>query len=120
MKFLLPMLFVMAGCTATGNHPSTAMRITFLGSPSCPNTPKLRENLKLAVDKLGVTVGLEDINQDLLPDSDPLRRYPTPTILLNDHDLYGLTPSDDAGPGCRIYSGGLPTADDIAAHLVSG
>lgn len=95
------------------------MRITFLGSPTCPNTPKLRENLKLALNKLDIKTAFEDVNQDRLPDGDPLRRYPTPTILLNGHDLYGLKPSDNAGAGCRIYRGGLPTADEIAARLNS-
>lgn len=93
------------------------MPITFLGSPTCPNTPKLRENLKLAIDKLGTKARFEDINQDQLPDDDPLRRYPAPTILLNGRDLYGLEPSEGAGAGCRLYRGGLPTPNDIAAHL---
>ena len=116
-RFIIPCLYAIAGCTTTPAHQNTTMRITFLGSPTCPNTPRLRANLQLAVDELGIKTGFEDINQDRLPDGDMLRRYPTPTILLNGRDLYGLEPSENAGAGCRIYRGGLPQPDDLARLL---
>jgi hypothetical protein len=93
------------------------MRITFLGTTSCPNTPALRANLRQAVAEIGMSGGFEDVDQDCLAEGDPLRRYPTPTILVNGHDLYGLEPSENDAPGCRVYRHGLPKPDEIARVL---
>jgi hypothetical protein len=108
---------MLAGCTANSHNPNPVMRITFLGTTSCPNTPSLRANLRHALAELDMSGGFEDVNQDRLPEGDPLRRYPTPTILVNGHDLYGLEPSENDAMGCRIYRGGLPKPDEIARLL---
>jgi hypothetical protein len=108
---------MLSGRTATGPEPKMAMQITFLGTTSCPNTPALRANLRRALAELGMSSGFEDVDQDRLPDGDPLKRFPTPTILVNGHDLYGLTPSKEDTLGCRIYRHGLPQSDEIARLL---
>ncbi len=110
-------LIVVAGCTATGPKPNPTMHITFLGTSSCPNTPALRANLLQALDGLGIRGGFQDVDQDRLPEGDTLRRFPTPTILVNGHDLYGLQPSEHDAPGCRIYRHGIPQAAEIARLL---
>jgi hypothetical protein len=110
-------LIVIAGCTTTGSKPNPTMQITFLGTASCPNTPALRANLRQALDDLGMRKGFQDVDQDRLPEGDPLRRFPTPTILVNGRDLYGLQPSEHDALGCRIYRHGFPTSAEIARLL---
>src|SRR5215472_18133562 len=95
----------------------TNMRITFLGSRSCPNVPPLRDNLERALALIGDTLEVEDVDQDRLALDDPRRGYPTPTILVEGRDLFGMSPAQHHFPACRIYAGGLPAPNEIARQI---
>jgi|GEM_PF-1959405 len=88
-------------------------RIELLGFPACPLTPRLRANLSRALGGAAFT----EVDQELLPSGDPRRGWPAPTILVDGRDLFGLHAPASAEMGCRIYEGGVPTADEIAARL---
>lgn len=92
------------------------MKIELLGFPGCPNTPAMRENLRAA---LGSSPGatFADMNQEALPESDIRRGWPTPTILVNGHDLFGMPAPSTPSMGCRMYAGGVPSAEEIRARL---
>jgi hypothetical protein len=92
-------------------------RITFLGSQGCPNTPPLRASLARALALLGNGLEVEDVDQDRLALDDPRRGYPTPTILIDGSDLFGMPSPKNRFPACRIYGGGLPSPDEIAYHM---
>ena len=92
-------------------------KIELLGFPDCPNTPALRDNLKAALAAVGAGWTFTDTNQEQLAESDIRRGYPTPTILVNDRDLYGLPVPTAPSMGCRMYPGGVPDAGDIAGKL---
>lgn len=92
------------------------MHITFLGSRDCPNTPRLRSNVEQALARLGIT-SFEELDQTTMNDDDIRRGYPTPTILVNGQDLYGLTAPKEALMRCRLYPNGLPGANEIY-HLL--
>ncbi len=91
--------------------------IEFLGFPDCPNTPVLRDNLTHALASMGRGWTFTDTNQEPLPDGDIRRGYPTPTVLVNGRDLYGLPVPSTTSLGCRIYAGGVPGATDLAEKL---
>lgn len=96
---------------------STQPTIELLGFPDCPNTPAMRANLRAALASIGSGWTFADTDQEKLPESDIRRGYPTPTILVNDRDLYGLPVPAAPSMGCRMYPGGVPGADDIAEKL---
>lgn len=102
------------GPAAVGAIPPA---IQLLGAPDCPNTPTLRANLKAAVAALGGNWTVEDIDQNALREDDIRRGYPTPTILVNGRDLYGLPLPTSTNMTCRMYSDGIPDANDITAAL---
>jgi len=95
------------------------MKIELLGFPSCPNTPAMRENLRAALEGAGAGLGstFADVNQESLPESDPRRGWPTPTILVDGHDLFGMPAPTTPAMGCRIYPNGVPGAAEIRTAL---
>lgn len=105
------------GCAAhRGERPSGAMKVELLGFPGCPNTPAMRAHLREA---LADPAAFDDVNQEALPESDPRRGWPTPTILVNGRDLFGLPAPSSPAMGCRLYPGGVPTAAEIRTALAS-
>lgn len=100
-------------------HPSHSPRpsIELLGFPGCPNTPAMRENLRAALRSIGGDARFLDTDQEALPPGDLRRGWPTPTILVNGADLFGLPAPTAPSMGCRVYDGGVPGAAEIAAAL---
>jgi hypothetical protein len=94
-----------------------AMRIELLGFLSCPNTPAMRENLRAALALIGRGSTFADVNQEGLPASDLRRGWPTPTVLIDGADLFGMTPPSAPSLGCRVYTGGVPGVAEIAERL---
>lgn len=94
-----------------------AMNIELLGFPNCPNTPSMRENLRAALTSVGGGLTFQDVNQESLPESDIRRGWPTPTVLVNGADLFGMAPPSAPSMGCRVYAGGVPDAASIASRL---
>lgn len=94
-----------------------ALTIELLGFPDCPNTPVMRENLRAALKSLGGGLTFAEVNQESLPGSDLRRGWPAPTVLVNGADLFGMSPPSTASTGCRMYSGGVPSADAIAERV---
>lgn len=103
----------------TKDWPMTATppRIELLGFPDCPNTPELRASLTTALASIGTGWTFTDTNQEKLPEGDLRRGWPTPTILVNGRDLFGMPAPTAASMGCRMYAGGVPGASEIAAQL---
>jgi len=92
-------------------------KIELLGFPGCPNTPTLRANLASALETMGDGWTFVEVNQEQLPELDLRRGYPTPTILVDGRDLYGMPMPTDTARGCRVYEGGVPEADELARRL---
>lgn len=91
--------------------------IELLGFADCPNTPELRDNLNAALASIGKGWTFTDTDQEKLPEGDLRRGWPTPTILVNGRDLFGMPAPAAPSMGCRMYAGGLPGARDIAEKL---
>jgi hypothetical protein len=77
----------------------------------------MRANLKAALAAVGKGWTFKDTDQERLPEGDLRRGYPTPTVLVNGRDLYGLPVPDAPSMGCRMYPGGVPEAKDLAERL---
>lgn len=117
---------LIAGCSSHREAAATtappqghAMQIELLGFPDCPNTPAMRENLTAALKNLGGGLTFTDTNQEALPEHDLRRGWPTPTVLVNGADLFGMAPPTAPSMGCRMYPGGVPDAATIADRLRS-
>lgn len=66
------------------------LHLEFLTREGCKNTPVMLENLKAAIAEGQVSADYTVIQQAALPPDDPRTGYPTPTILLNGKDIFGL------------------------------
>ncbi len=96
--------------------------VQFLWFDGCPLADRQRAELDNALSRLDEadrpTVEVIDI---MHPDtSESLRRWGSPTILIDGRDVSGAPPGD--APGCRIYGeqDGVLPADRILTALVSG
>jgi len=92
-------------------------RIEVLGFEGCPNTPTILANTRAAVERLGLDAAIAYIDQERLPEGDVRRGWPTPTVLVDGHDLFGMLAPQSAAMGCRMYPGGSPSVDEIAERL---
>jgi hypothetical protein len=64
--------------------------LEFLTRDGCVNTPDMQVNLDDALIELGWRRNYQDIDLGALPKNDPRTGYPTPTLLWNGHDIFGL------------------------------
>jgi hypothetical protein len=92
------------------------MNVEVLSFASCPNSPAFFERVQAAAGEI-VGIRVVYIDQESLPESDLRRGYPTPTALVDNEDLFGLPRPTSPAMGCRMYPGGLPSAEDIAERL---
>ncbi len=98
---------------------TTGPKIELLGFPDCPNTPAMRANLTAALASVGKGWTFTDTDQEQLPEGDLRRGWPTPTILVNGRDLFGMPAPTAPAMGCRMYPGGVPNSSDIAGKITT-
>jgi len=92
------------------------MRIHLLSLPGCPNMEPAREALCEAMNAEQLGDDIEEI--DVARDDSPswAKRWGSPTILIDDVDVAGESPSA-AEPSCRLYEGGAPSVAQIRARI---
>ena len=64
--------------------------LTFLSRDGCVNTPKMRANLDAALKALNWATDYQVIDIGTLPATDVRTGYPTPTLLYNKRDIFGM------------------------------
>ena len=96
------------------------MTVEFLAFEACPLAPRALSHLERAIDQLSSRVNIEINHVDLMhPEtSDAMKRWGSPTILLQGRDISGAQPGD--ANSCRIYSGpdGVLSMHDIVKALI--
>ena len=65
-------------------------KLEFLTRDGCRNTPKMLEALEHAIASMDFPPKFGIVHQSELVPDDPRAGYPTPTILLNGSDIFGL------------------------------
>ena len=94
-----------------------AMKIEFLWFEGCPSLLQMKQNLERAVASSGVAANISYIDQMGLPQNDRRRSWPSPTVLVNGRDLFGMPEPAGSAMACRRYESGLPSEGEIAAAL---
>ena len=94
-KLLLRALAVMVlscACTATTDTPPSTddAKLVFLTRDGCLTSRSMRESLDVALQALNRTHAYRVVNQSQLPATDPRVGYPTPTLLYNNRDVFGM------------------------------
>lgn len=75
----------------TAQMEADPIRLVFLTRDGCANTPLLRANLDAVCETSETAVTYELVHQDQLFPPDARVGYPTPTILYDNRDLFGLS-----------------------------
>jgi len=79
----------------------------------CPNADTARTNVRTALEALGRPTDITEWDQ-LAPDAPAhIKRYGSPTILVNGRDITGV--GESAGATCR--ADGAPSTDAIRAAI---
>ena len=73
--------------------------LVFLTRGGCVNTTVMRRHLDGALKALGLAAGYEVVDQDTLPQTDGRRGYPTPTLLYEARDVFGMSVPTPPFPG---------------------
>ena len=68
----------------------TVDRITFLTRDDCAHTVTMRRNLDEALALLGARTDYQVLDLSTLPETDVRGGYPTPTVLYDNRDLFGM------------------------------
>jgi hypothetical protein len=78
-------------------------RIQLLSSRDCPNAEPTRHRLRAALASEGLPPVFEEVNLDEESTPAPLRKWGSPTVLVDGEDLAGG--AGVSGAACRIYAG---------------
>ena len=71
--------------------PAATVTLEFLTRDGCVNTPKMRQHLSAARQAMpGTKLVVKELNQADLEPGDARGGYPTPTVLMDGEDLFGL------------------------------
>lgn len=97
-------------------------KVELIYDTDCPNVEQARRQLQLALTASGKPVQWIEWNRTSTESPPHVRRYGSPTILVNGNDVAGVAPSEGF-KCCRVYRGkngglhGVPTIDMIATAL---
>jgi hypothetical protein len=75
---------------ATPKQKSMKNEMVFLTRVGCVNTPDMLNKVDDALRALELALDYPVIDLARLPANDPRLGYPTPTILVHNHDIYGM------------------------------
>ena len=94
-RFAFPIgIILLVACAAPPAAQPQAQRsmtnLVFLTRDGCVNTVTMRTNLDAALRRLGLPNDYQFINADTLKDSDPRGGYGTPTVLVDNRDLFEM------------------------------
>lgn len=78
---------LMCGC---GGSPVADEGVVLLTRADCVDTETMRANLEAASSALEPPAAFTVVDLDTLPADDNRRGYPTPTLLFNNGDVFGL------------------------------
>ena len=95
-------------------------RVEFIYDSECPNVKPARENLVKAFAEAKISPKWTEFDRNSEESPSHVRKYGSPTILVDGEDIGGETPQD--GNNCRIYSvqgnsSGVPPIELIAKAL---
>jgi hypothetical protein len=96
-------------------------KIELIYDTDCPNAEAARSQLRLALAKVGHAPDWEEWERSAPAAPPHVRRYGSPTILVDGRDVAGGVPTE--ADCCRLYHGengrfqGVPSAETIAAAL---
>lgn len=88
LKLATTMLLV--AMIATAGEKRSMKDLVFLTRDGCVNTPDMVNNLDDALESLGWANDYQYIDIGKLPKNDVRTGYPTPTLLLNGKDIFGM------------------------------
>ncbi len=118
LALLLPLFGVSCGpITSAGGSPVYPKALVLLSLEGCPHAQEMSDGLAQALVDSGWRSEFVHVDLSRLPESDGRRGYASPTILVDGSDLFGAGVPATPFPQCRIYSGGLPSVDDISLAL---
>ena len=103
LSVLLTAAAIAAACaphSATRDAPVSLKPLVLLTRQGCANTPTMRARLEEALTSLDLPAEYDVIDIETLPKRDIRRVYPTPTLLYEGEDVFGLPapPSPPRGP----------------------
>ena len=76
------------------------MRIQLLTFPGCPHAETARATLRALLATPGIAVEVEEVDTTAPDTPESLRRWGSPTVLIDGVDIEGEEPT---GPSCRLY-----------------
>ena len=97
-RLLAIAVLVLAGC-APQRQAVTVDRIAFLTRDGCADSETMRRNLDQALSALRARTDYQVLDVATLPASDARRGYPTPTVLYDNRDLFGMPEPQPPIPG---------------------
>jgi hypothetical protein len=96
------------------------MKIEFLDMQDCPNMSIMWDSLLTALNELKLNQPIDKLDLIALSEKQDKRAgFGSPTILVNDKDLFDSPFPETYHPACRYYPKGLPGTKEIIAKLKS-
>jgi hypothetical protein len=88
--FLAVAVLAAGACGRASPHVASMSELMFLTREGCANTATLRARLDDALRTMRLPSDYQVIDVASLPNTDPRRAYPTPTLLYATRDVFGM------------------------------
>ena len=90
LRLALCCVGILAACAHSLRSPVATTLMVFLTRDGCVNTDAMRTRLDEALRSLGRRATYQVIDADTLPQSEVRRGYGTPTVLVDNRDLFNM------------------------------
>ncbi len=114
---MIALALLVAACGST--PPVQVRSVVMLTRDGCSDCPVMRGRLDEALKALGLPADYQVVDSATLHPTDPRSGYPTPTVLYEGRDLFGMPEPQPPfpEPTWRLYKGGVPSPREIQAQL---
>ncbi|HHE64704.1 MAG TPA: DUF2703 domain-containing protein [Bacteroidetes bacterium] len=84
----------------------------------CPNSQKLIDNTKGALDELGENVNYIEVLVDSPEKANEAKFRGSPTLLVNNIDFESMEEPESPSLACRFYQNGIPSSSNIKEFIL--
>jgi glutaredoxin len=94
------------------------LKLEFQFFEGCPNHIKMQNNIFEAIKGLEDRIELKKVIVEDEVTAKQVGFRGSPTLLINDEDIEGVSAPEEPALACRFYANGIPSSDEIKKIII--